>query len=186
MCGTCNFLLASPQVVGSRPEVALPSDHGIRAVPLKKDVPLQITPQDLLNVKLKKTQSEPTMDKEMSPSKGRKALITLKDLQSIRLQSKAPQPLPRITSLFNPPSRDGLDFRKHLKKVAIKRSPGGTPMINKENTETGTGLTPIMTQALRRKFQARPSRNVYCSHCSCRFPGKMDKSVHKNEEELFF
>lgn len=33
------------------------------------------------------------------------------------------------------------------------RSPGGTP-LNKENTECGTGLTPIMTQALRRKFQA--------------------------------
>ncbi|OXB64907.1 hypothetical protein ASZ78_009788 [Callipepla squamata] len=33
------------------------------------------------------------------------------------------------------------------------RSPGGTP-LNKENAECGTGLTPIMTQALRRKFQA--------------------------------
>ncbi|XP_007445281.2 proline-rich protein 11-like [Python bivittatus] len=125
-------------------------------------MPLQITAQDLLNVKLKKTHSEPAMDKKRSPSQRRKALITLKDLQSIRLQSKAPQPLPRVTNLFNTPSKDGLDFRKHLKKVAIKRSPGGTPMNNKENIETGTGLTPIMTQALRRKFQARPPRNMYC------------------------
>ena len=34
------------------------------------------------------------------------------------------------------------------------RSPGGTPLHSKENTECGSGLTPIMTQALRRKFQA--------------------------------
>ncbi|XP_034260185.1 proline-rich protein 11 isoform X1 [Pantherophis guttatus] len=129
------------------------SDPKIQAVPLKKDVPLQITAQDLLNVKLKKTKSEAATDKETSPSKGRKALITLRDLQSIRLQANAPQPLPRVTNFLNTPSRDGLDFRKHLKKVAIKRSPGGTPMNNKENIETGTGLTPLMTQALRRKFQ---------------------------------
>uniref|UniRef100_A0A8C3SJ35 Uncharacterized protein n=1 Tax=Chelydra serpentina TaxID=8475 RepID=A0A8C3SJ35_CHESE len=37
------------------------------------------------------------------------------------------------------------------------RSPGGTPLTNKENLETGTGLTPIMTQALRRKFQSTAS-----------------------------
>ncbi|KAK9412549.1 proline-rich protein 11-like [Crotalus adamanteus] len=121
-----------------------------KPVPLKKDVPLQITPQDLLNVKLKKTKSEPGMDKKMSPFKGG---ISLQDLQRVRLQSKAPQPLPRLANLLNTPSKDGLDFRKHLKKVAIERSPGGTPMNNKENIETGTGLTPLMTQALRRKFQ---------------------------------
>ncbi|XP_026565987.1 proline-rich protein 11 [Pseudonaja textilis] len=124
-----------------------------KAAPLKKEVPLQITAQDLLNVKLKKTKSEAAMDKETSPSKGGKALVTLRDLQSIRLQPKAPQTLPRVTHFLNTPNRDGLDFRKHLKKVAIQRSPGGTPMNNKENMETGTGLTPLMTQALRRKFQ---------------------------------
>ncbi|XP_032072354.1 proline-rich protein 11 isoform X2 [Thamnophis elegans] len=126
---------------------------GPKSAPLKTDVPLQITTQDLLNVKLRKTKGEAAMDKETSPSKGRKALVTFRDLQSIRLQPKAPQPLPHITNFLNTPNRDGLDFRKHLKKVAIKRSPGGTPMNNKENIETGTGLTPLMTQALRRKFQ---------------------------------
>ncbi|XP_058020061.1 proline-rich protein 11 isoform X2 [Ahaetulla prasina] len=89
-------------------------------VPLKKEIPLQITAQDLLNVKLKKTKSEAAMDKETSTSKGCKALITLRDLQSIRLQPKAPQPLPCVTNFLNTPNRDGLDFRKHLKKVAIK------------------------------------------------------------------
>ncbi|XP_026542297.1 proline-rich protein 11 [Notechis scutatus] len=124
-----------------------------KAAPLKKEVPLQITAQDLLNVKLKKTKSEVATEKETSPPKGGKALVTLRDLQSIRLQPKAPQTLPRVTHFLNTPNGDGLDFRKHLKKVAIQRSPGGTPMNNKENMETGTGLTPLMTQALRRKFQ---------------------------------
>ncbi|XP_070598760.1 proline-rich protein 11 isoform X3 [Erythrolamprus reginae] len=127
----------------------------IEAAPVKNDLPLQITPQDLLNVKLKKTKNGAAMEKETSPPKGRKALITLQDLQSICLQAKNPQPLPRVTNLL----KDGLDFRKHLKKVAIKRSPGGTPMNNKENIETGTGLTPLMTQALRRKFQLAHPRS---------------------------
>ncbi|KAM3851100.1 LOW QUALITY PROTEIN: proline-rich protein 11 [Vipera latastei] len=144
-----------------------------KPVPLKKDIPLQITPQDLLNVKLKKTKSEPAVDKKMSPFQGGKAVISLQVLQSVRLQSKPPQPLPRLTNLLNTPSKDGLDFRKHLKKVAIERSPGGTPMNNKENIETGTGLTPLMTQALRRKFQARLSRNVYWCPCLSSFPGKI-------------
>ncbi|PNJ65758.1 T0040138 isoform 1, partial [Pongo abelii] len=48
------------------------------------------------------------------------------------------------------------DLRKLLRKVNVERSPGGTPLTNKENMETGTGLTPVMTQALRRKFQVQP------------------------------
>ncbi|XP_053222865.1 proline-rich protein 11 [Podarcis raffonei] len=114
---------------------------------------MQITLQDLLNVKLKKAQSGMGIDKRRSPFERRKALITLSDLQSINLKSKAPGPQARVTSHLITPSRSSLDFRKHLRKVAIERSPGGTPLSNKENMETGTGLTPIMTQALRRKFQ---------------------------------
>ncbi|XP_042298407.1 proline-rich protein 11 [Sceloporus undulatus] len=124
-----------------------------QAASLPKDVPMQITLQDLLNVKLKKTQNGNGVEKKRSPFEQRKALVTVSDLQSISLKSKAPQPLVRATNNLITPSRSALDFRKHLKRVAIKRSPGGTPLTNKENAETGTGLTPIMTQALRRKFQ---------------------------------
>ena len=35
------------------------------------------------------------------------------------------------------------------------RSPGGTPMKSRRSTETGTGLTPLMTKALRNKFKVR-------------------------------
>ncbi|XP_060613725.2 proline-rich protein 11 [Anolis sagrei] len=119
----------------------------------RKDVPMQITLQDLLKVKLKKTQNNTGIDKKGSPLEHRKALVTVSDLQSMNLKSKAPRPLVRVTNHLITPSKSALDFRKHLKKLAIKRSPGGTPLTNKENAETGTGLTPLMTQALRRKFQ---------------------------------
>ncbi|KAJ6653695.1 hypothetical protein lerEdw1_008821 [Lerista edwardsae] len=121
---------------------------------LKKDVPMPITLKDLLNVKLKKTHSCTVIDKKGSPFHKQRAAITVSDLQGINLKPKALQPLARVTNSLITPSKTQLDFRKHLKKVAIQRSPGGTPLTNKENIETGTGLTPIMTQALRRKFQA--------------------------------
>uniref|UniRef100_A0A8D0HKJ7 Proline rich 11 n=1 Tax=Sphenodon punctatus TaxID=8508 RepID=A0A8D0HKJ7_SPHPU len=125
----------------------------LQAAPLKSDVPMQITLKDLLNVKLKKTQSHTGTDKAGSPLKRPRALITISDLQSINLRTKAALPPTRVTNVLITPSKNHLDLRKHLKRVNIQRSPGGTPLTNKENMETGTGLTPIMTQALRRKFQ---------------------------------
>ncbi|XP_030318502.1 proline-rich protein 11 [Calypte anna] len=118
----------------------------------KKDGPMQITLKDLLNVKLKKTNSSLRMDKAESPMKTRRALITVSDLQSVSLRPKSKLP-PPVTNSLNTPPKNQLDLRKHLKKVNIQRSPGGTPLNSKENIECGTGLTPIMTQALRRKFQ---------------------------------
>uniref|UniRef100_A0A8D0HIY8 Proline rich 11 n=1 Tax=Sphenodon punctatus TaxID=8508 RepID=A0A8D0HIY8_SPHPU len=128
----------------------------LQAAPLKSDVPMQITLKDLLNVKLKKTQSHTGTDKVKTKDASRpRALITISDLQSINLRTKAALPPTRVTNVLITPSKNHLDLRKHLKRVNIQRSPGGTPLTNKENMETGTGLTPIMTQALRRKFQAR-------------------------------
>ncbi|NXV34042.1 PRR11 protein, partial [Rissa tridactyla] len=131
---------------------------------VKKDGPMQITLKDLLNVKLKKTNSNLRMDKAESPAKTRRALITVSDLQSVSLRPKSKPSAHVMNSLVTPP-KNQLDLRKHLKKVNIQRmiiplipnlfrSPGGTPLNSKENMECGSGLTPIMTQALRRKFQA--------------------------------
>ncbi|XP_068010900.1 proline-rich protein 11 isoform X2 [Melanerpes formicivorus] len=119
---------------------------------LKKDGPVQITLKDLLNVKLKKTGSNLRMDKAESPVRTRRALITVSDLQSVSLRPKSKPSAHIANSLITPP-KNQLDLRKHLKKVNIQRSPGGTPLNSKENIECGSGLTPIMTQALRRKFQ---------------------------------
>ncbi|KFO57173.1 Proline-rich protein 11, partial [Corvus brachyrhynchos] len=126
------------------------------APPVKKDGPMHITLKDLLNVKLKKTNSNLRMDKEQSPVKPCRALITVTDLQSVSLRPKSKPSAHATKSLITSP-KNQIDLRKHLKKVDIQRSPGGTPLNNKENTESGSGLTPIMTQALRRKFQASHS-----------------------------
>ncbi|NWR67458.1 PRR11 protein, partial [Bucorvus abyssinicus] len=120
---------------------------------LKKDGPVQITLKDLLNVKLKKTNRNLRTDKAESPVKTRRALITVLDLQSVSLRPKS-KPSAHVTNSLITPPKNHLDLRKHLKKVNIQRSPGGTPLNSKENIECGSGLTPIMTQALRRKFQA--------------------------------
>ncbi|NXN04633.1 PRR11 protein, partial [Sylvia borin] len=126
------------------------------APPVKKDGPVHITLKDLLNVKLKKTNSNLRMDKEQSPVKPRRALITVTDLQSVSLRPKSKPSSHATNSLITSP-KNQIDLRKHLKKVDIQRSPGGTPLNTKENTECGSGLTPIMTRALRRKFQASHS-----------------------------
>uniref|UniRef100_A0A8C5UL58 Proline rich 11 n=1 Tax=Malurus cyaneus samueli TaxID=2593467 RepID=A0A8C5UL58_9PASS len=124
----------------------------LQAPAVKKDGPMHITLKDLLNVKLKKTNSNLRMDKEQSPTKPRRALITVTDLQSVSLRPKS-KPSPHTTKTLITSPKNQIDLRKHLKKVDIQRSPGGTPLNSKENTECGSGLTPIMTQALRRKFQ---------------------------------
>ncbi|NXR48016.1 PRR11 protein, partial [Hippolais icterina] len=126
------------------------------AAPVKNDGPMHITLKDLLNVKLKKTNSNLRVDKEQLPVKPRRALITVTDLQSVSLRPKSKPSAHATKSLITSP-KNQIDLRKHLKKVDIQRSPGGTPLNNKENTECGCGLTPIMTQALRRKFQASHS-----------------------------
>ena len=46
----------------------------------------------------------------------------------------------------------GYNLRKTLRKVNLMRSPGGTPLV-KSKPETGAGLTPMLTAALRRKFK---------------------------------
>ncbi|XP_041096882.1 proline-rich protein 11 isoform X2 [Polyodon spathula] len=90
----------------------------------------------------------------ISPEKTRAPLITMSDLRRVSLRTSHTDLPPKLKiGLHRTPSKSPLNLRKHLKKVNIDRSPGGTPLYEKENRETGTGLTPIMTQALRRKFQ---------------------------------
>ncbi|XP_075296317.1 proline-rich protein 11 [Opisthocomus hoazin] len=126
------------------------------ATSLKNDGPMQITLKDLLNVKLKKTDRGLRMNKAESPVRTRRALITVSDLQGVSLRPKS-KPSAHVSNSLTTPPKNQFDLRKRLKKVNIQRSPGGTPLHSKENTECGSGLTPIMTQALRRKFQmARP------------------------------
>ncbi|CAN8197451.1 unnamed protein product [Coccothraustes coccothraustes] len=90
------------------------------APPEKKDGPMHITLKDLLNVKLKKTNSSLRMDKEQSPVKPRRALITVTDLQSVSLRPKS-KPSPHATKSLITSPKNQIDLRKHLKKVDIQR-----------------------------------------------------------------
>ncbi|XP_072099183.1 proline-rich protein 11 isoform X2 [Mobula birostris] len=117
----------------------------------KKDGPPFVTVKDLLHVKLRKTQNNVEKTKMDTPGKKRSPLVTLSDLQGFNFQGNANQ-LQKPTKMMITPHRPVLDLRQRLKKVNIERSPGGTP-LHKENKDTATGLTPVMTQALRRKFE---------------------------------
>uniref|UniRef100_A0A4W2C9J7 Uncharacterized protein n=1 Tax=Bos indicus x Bos taurus TaxID=30522 RepID=A0A4W2C9J7_BOBOX len=150
----------------------------LQAGPLKKNGPMQITVKDLLTVKLKKTQSLDERRKLVPSPKAQKALVTISDLQRVTLKPKSKALSTRVTNVLITPGKSQLDLRKLLRKVDVERSPGGTPLTNKENVETGTGLTPVMTQALKRKFQCRTSTlpKASCLHCKQDKKGKDQKA----------
>ncbi|OWK15081.1 PRR11, partial [Cervus elaphus hippelaphus] len=129
------------------------------AGPLKKNGPMQITVKDLLTVKLKKTQSLDERRMLVPSPKVQNPLVTVSDLQRVTLKPKSKVLSTRVTNVLITPGKSQLDLRKLLRKVDVERSPGGTPLTNKENLETGTGLTPVMTRALKRKFQLAHPRS---------------------------
>uniref|UniRef100_A0A8C9QGP2 Proline rich 11 n=1 Tax=Spermophilus dauricus TaxID=99837 RepID=A0A8C9QGP2_SPEDA len=133
--------------------------QALQTGPLKKDGPLQITVKDLLTVKLKKTQNIDERKKLVPSPKARNPLVTVSDLQRVTLKPNSKALPTRVTNVLITPGKSQIDLRKLLRKVDVERSPGGTPLTNKENMETGTGLTPVMTQALRRKFQLAHPRS---------------------------
>ncbi|CAB1352396.1 unnamed protein product [Coregonus sp. 'balchen'] len=94
---------------------------------------------------------------QRTPEKIHAPLVTVADLQNVRLKRshcELPPKLPKRLSFGRTPTKSPMNLRTQLKRVQINRSPGGTPLFDKENMDTGTGLTPIMTQALRLKFQS--------------------------------
>ncbi|XP_006756286.1 PREDICTED: proline-rich protein 11 [Myotis davidii] len=142
-----------------KPAGHLPKDLNRKAGPLKKDGPMQITVKDLMTVKLKKTQSSDEKKKLVPSPKVRNPLVTVSDLQRVTLKPNSKVLSTRVTNVLINPGKSQIDLRKLLRKVDVERSPGGTPLTNKENMETGTGLTPVMTRALRRKFQLAHPRS---------------------------
>uniref|UniRef100_G3TKY0 Proline rich 11 n=1 Tax=Loxodonta africana TaxID=9785 RepID=G3TKY0_LOXAF len=131
----------------------------LQAGPLKRVGPMQITVKDLLTVKLKKTQSFDERKKLVVSPKTQKPLVTVSDLQHVTLKPNSKVLSTRVTNVLITPGKSQIDLRKLLRKVDVERSPGGTPLTNKENLDTGAGLTPVMTRALRRKFQLAHPRS---------------------------
>uniref|UniRef100_A0A4W5M2E8 Proline rich 11 n=1 Tax=Hucho hucho TaxID=62062 RepID=A0A4W5M2E8_9TELE len=122
----------------------------------KQDILVAVTLRDLQTVKLRKVTVSSVKSKR-TPEKIRAPLVTVADLQNVRLKRshcQLPPKLPKCLSAGRTPSKTPMSLRTQLKRVQINRSPGGTPLFDKENMETGNGLIPIMTQALQRKFQS--------------------------------
>eukprot|EP00112_Aurelia_sp_Birch-Aquarium-sp1_P000240 Seg1019.15 transcript_id=Seg1019.15/GoldUCD/mRNA.D3Y31 product="Proline-rich protein 11" protein_id=Seg1019.15/GoldUCD/D3Y31 len=134
---------------------------------------LQITNDQLLKVKLRRVSFKAEHAKKTS-GKGVQ-LVTLDDLKGVRLRktpsktagknglsSKSSTPLRDMTNFTSgntlKKSADrrtpisGYNLRRTLRKVNVIRSPGGTPLV-KSKMETGVGITPLLTAALKRKFQ---------------------------------
>ncbi|PIK56527.1 putative proline-rich protein 11 [Apostichopus japonicus] len=120
----------------------------------KSSAPQRVTLQDIQNVKLRKASDTQEKREKAKPSIGG-PLVSLSDLQTLRLKrtsnSDAENLNPKMV-LRNRISQEALQFRTQLRKVHVARSPGGTPMRRAFRDE-GTGLTPVMTRALRKKFQ---------------------------------
>ncbi|XP_037019666.2 proline-rich protein 11 isoform X2 [Artibeus jamaicensis] len=152
----------------------------LQAGPLKKDGPMQITVKDLQTVKLKKTQSFDERKKLVPSPKARNPLVTVSDLQRVTLKPNSKVSSTRVTHVLITPGKSQIDLRKLLRKVDVERSPGGTPLTNKENMETGTGLTPVMTRALRKKFQA------LCCSTRDTVASKTDTEASKTKQRYCF
>ncbi|XP_071029733.1 proline-rich protein 11-like [Oncorhynchus clarkii lewisi] len=128
----------------------------------KQDILVAVTLRDLQAVKLRKVIVSSVKSKR-TPEKMHAPLVTVADLQNVRLKQSHCQLPPKLLkrlSFGRTPTKSPMNLRTQLKRVQINRSPGGTPLFDKENMETGTGLTPIMTQALRRKFQSALPRGL--------------------------
>ncbi|XP_048838904.1 proline-rich protein 11 isoform X2 [Brienomyrus brachyistius] len=147
-------LLPPPDAAPRRPVIVVTKKASSASFP-KENVRLStVTLRDLQSVKLRKVTNATVAAARVSSDMSRAPLITVADLQKVHLRR------PHCDLALKPrlgvgilPNKSPGNLRKQLKKVQINRSPGGTPLTDKENQECGTGLTPIMTQALRRKFQ---------------------------------
>ncbi|XP_071791050.1 proline-rich protein 11-like [Asterias amurensis] len=108
---------------------------------------------DIKNVQLKKT------FREKKVVSGGQCIVSNDDLTAVKLRKRHVSQLlhdenanPMV--LRSRISHEAVQFRKSLRKVvSVTRSPGGTPMKRGQPESHGTGLTPLMTNALRRKFK---------------------------------
>ncbi|XP_072272668.1 proline-rich protein 11 [Pyxicephalus adspersus] len=125
-----------------------------KEVPAKSEGPVQITLKDLLNVKLRNANENNERQKVVASKSQGMPQITISALRGLSLRSTSKMPPRRLTHVFKDVhNKSPVDLRRHLRKVNMVRSPGGTPIYDRDNKENGTGLTPLMTKALRQKFQ---------------------------------
>ncbi|KAK7485390.1 hypothetical protein BaRGS_00023338 [Batillaria attramentaria] len=125
-----------------------------------------VTLEDLQKVKLKKADDRVP---ELSERKnGFESSSAPTDLRRMALRKTQSAVLFREKENILPIRAEDVAHQKnHLKKTTLKRSPGGTPQRDrKRRRESGQGLTPMMTKALRLKFQTQSPCLSSDSDCS--------------------
>ncbi|XP_065664043.1 proline-rich protein 11 isoform X3 [Hydra vulgaris] len=169
------------------PVFVLPSQHNsanIKSCVMNPSESRLATDELLKDIKLRKvlqTNVEHTVDEEKKVP-----LVSVQDIKNVKLkktvckrtQHRTP-PFNMASTLFALRARNinikkssgnkkspGDVIRRHLRKVPVKRSPGGTPMVLRDfSKSTGEGLTPMLSNALKDKFK-NASENVKSSPCT--------------------
>ncbi|KAK7087490.1 proline-rich protein 11-like isoform X2 [Littorina saxatilis] len=121
-----------------------------------KDSRPVITAEELLRVKLRPSRNTvPTSrGKNCSPKDEEASRENLKRMALRKTQSAVI--LRDVGNMIAIQAVDVARQKQVLKKTTLKRSPGGTPLLDrKRRRESGQGLTPMMNKALRLRFQAQ-------------------------------
>ncbi|XP_056593306.1 proline-rich protein 11 [Triplophysa dalaica] len=144
--------LPPPPSIFTIPKIAIIPVKSSKPPSLKEklDVPVAVTLQALQAVRLRKVNV--TNKTELSPDKRRSPLVTLADLQKVCLRrSQSDVSLKFRSGIRRTPTKSSMNLRVQLRKVRMSRSPGGTPMQNKENEVKDSSLEMSMTKALGNK-----------------------------------
>ncbi|XP_059400949.1 proline-rich protein 11-like isoform X2 [Carassius carassius] len=128
------------------PKVASVPLKTAKTTSVKEKKNVALTLQDLQAVRLRKvTVGQKT---QVSPAR-RSPLVTLADLQKVCLRrSNSDIPLKSRSNLGRTPTKNPMNLQVQLRKVNLMRSPGGTPLFNKENSS----LDPNMARGLGNQY----------------------------------
>uniref|UniRef100_A0A8C2G788 Proline rich 11 n=1 Tax=Cyprinus carpio TaxID=7962 RepID=A0A8C2G788_CYPCA len=106
-----------------------------------------VTLRDLQAVRLKKVT---VGQKKQASERLRSPVVTLADLQKVCLRrSNSDLPLKTVSRT---PTKNPMNLRVQLRKVNLMRSPGGTPLGNKEKDVMDSSLDPSMTKGLGNQY----------------------------------
>ncbi|KAK6192059.1 hypothetical protein SNE40_003604 [Patella caerulea] len=123
-----------------------------RLKPQKSLSQLVVTPEAIKNIKLRKADDRITAFKDPNTP----GLVTLEALKSVSLRRT------QSATTINEVGKENIHqllahevlHRRTLRKTTMRRSPGGTPLSDKKRRrDSGQGLTPVMSRALKRKFR---------------------------------
>ncbi|XP_046556834.1 proline-rich protein 11-like [Haliotis rubra] len=134
-----------------------------------------VTAADLLKVKLRSTPRD-TPHGGHEQADGKAPVVSVEDLKRVSLRkTQSAVTLGELgkENMQHMLLQEVMVNRFKLKKTTVQRSPGGTPIIDsgekKRKRETGQGLTPIMTRALRKKFRLIQSDSISSGDSSSSF-----------------